>query len=96
MPAYNQKSIWERSTITQGAENGPIDPNHIKKKQLFLFTDSSGSPPEADLGAIWRRKRSKDTFSSIQDNCLVDFGRIVYHFPEIFDVVFQDFDAILT
>ena len=52
--------------------------------------------PEADLGAIWHRKRSNDAFSSIWDRFSVDFGKIINDFRLIFDVVFHDFDAILT
>ena len=43
----------------------------------------SGTPelcrtrPGSDLVAIWRRKRSKDTFVSIWDRFLIDFGRIL-------------------
>ena len=52
-------------------------------------------PPGPDLGAIWRRKRSKDAFSSIWDRFLVDFGTICYDFLWIVNVTFQNSDAVL-
>ena len=41
--------------------------------------------PGADLGAIWRRKRSKDAFSSIWGRFFVDFRRILEGFWTILD-----------
>ena len=68
----------------------------ISKNHKKATTPNSGERPGADLGAIWRRKRSKDAFLSIWGRFLVDFGRMFNEFRLIFDVVFQDFDAVLT
>ena len=43
----------------------------------FSAKTAAGDHPGADLVAIWRRKRSKDVFSSIWGRFLIDFGRIL-------------------
>ena len=91
-----KRAILERSAISWGAENGPIIPNNISKNDKKGSRANYGDPPGADLGAIWRRKRSKDEFSSIWDRFWVDFRRILEKYRLIFDVVFHDFDVILT
>ena len=91
-----KNTILERSAISLGAENGPINPNNISKNDKKTGRPNSGDPPGAYLGAIWHRKRSKDVFSYIWGRFFVDFGRIWDNFRLIFDVVVQDFEAILT
>ena len=95
-PSILKSTILERSAISWGAENGAKNPNNISKIDKKRSPPLEWERPEADLGAIWHRKRSKDAFSSIRDRFLVDFGRIFDEVQLIFDVVFQDFDAILT
>ena len=53
----------------------------ISKNHKKATTPNEGSHFGADLGAIWRRKRSKDVFSSIWDR----FGSIFNRFLTIFD-----------
>ena len=52
------------------------------------------APPGADLGAIWRRKRSKDAFSSIWGRFLVDFFYGFDQFCRTFNIIFQNFIAV--
>ena len=93
-PSKLKNTILERSAISQAAENGPINPNNISINHKQATTPNSGERPGEDLGAIWRRKCSKDAFSSISGRFFVDFGRVLDNVRLIFDVAFQDFDAI--
>lgn len=72
-----KSSIFDRFWIPAGLGNGPLE-HHFRPKRLQKSSRFSGpSHHGADLGAIWRRKRSKDAFSSIWGRFLVDFRRIL-------------------
>ena len=47
------------------AQNGPLERHFHSKIRLLRGLPSYGERPRADLGATWRRKRSKDASSSI-------------------------------
>ena len=76
-----KRAILERSAISRGAENGPIFSNNILKNGKKGISPNSTSHFGTDLGAIWRRKRSKVVFPSI-------WGR----FWSIFDGFWMIFD----
>ena len=83
-PSILESTILERSAISQGAENGPINPNNISKNHKKRSPPNYPERPGTNLGVIWRRKRSKDVFSSIWD-CFLgrfwkDFGQISIDF----------------
>ena len=88
--------FWIPICTPRGLPNATIGVHFSPKRAPKWSPPNEWDPPEADLGAIWRRKRSKDAFSSIRGRFLVDFGWIFNEFRLIFDVVLQDFDAVLT
>ena len=94
-PSIIKGTILVRPLISRGAENGPIIPNNISKNDKKGSRANYGDPLGADLGAIWRRKRSKDEVSSIWGRFFIDLGWIFNKFRLMFDVVVQAFDAIL-
>ena len=56
-----------------------------------------GNRPETDRVAIWRRKRSKDAFSSIWARSLVDFQKISYDFRStVLNVIFQELYVLVN
>ena len=80
--------------------NGPkIDP----WTAIFSPTGAKRSSPsvgpgqsEADLGAIWRRKRSKDVLSSIWGRFLFDFGWILIIFERLLMLLFRIPSSFMT
>ena len=72
------------------------NPNNISKIDKKRSPPVEWERPEADLGAIWWRRRSKDEFSSIWGHFWIDLGRIFDKFRLILDVVFHGFDAALA
>ena len=54
--------------------NRPLKHHFTPKRIKKCSSATSVERPGADLVAIWRRKRSKDVFSSIWGRFLVDFG----------------------
>ena len=83
-----------------GPQHGPFERHFRPKGAKRSSTPNAGERPGADLGAIWRRKRSKDAFSLIWVSFLVDFGRVWDHFGRIFydfssivDVIFERIQA---
>ena len=85
-----KSAILERSAISQGAENGPIFPNNISKNHEKATTPNSGKRPGADLGAKWRRKRSKVVFSSIWARFLSICDGFWTIFNELLMLVFKN------
>ena len=68
-----------------GLENGPLEHHFRPKRRQKATTPNYRKRLGADLGAIWRRKRSKDAFSSIWGRFLVNFRRILEGFWTILD-----------
>ena len=95
-PSILKSTILERSAISQGTKNGSKNPNNISKIDKKRSPPVEWERPEADLGAIWWRRRSKDEFSSIWGHFWIDLGRIFDKFRLILDVVFHGFDAALA
>jgi hypothetical protein len=79
-----------------GRRKWPHKPKQYFKKSSKIQKLSSRNHAGADLGAIWRRKRSKDACSSIWCRFFVDLGWFLDNFRLIVDVVFEDFETILT
>ena len=64
-------------------QNAPLERNFQSKKRKKTSKLSSGNLPGADLGAIWRRKRSEDAVPLILGHLSVDFGRILNKFGTV-------------
>ena len=75
-----KSAILDRFSIPLGSQNRPWSHMIGQKGVKKVSPSKYGDHPGADLVAIWRRKRSKDAFSSIWTRCLVDFGRIFNDF----------------
>ena len=72
-----KNAILDRFSIFLGSQNRSLERHFLQKRLKRSSTFSQGVAPGADLVAIWRRKRSKDVFSSIWGRFLIDFGRIL-------------------
>ena len=62
-----------------------MNPNNISKIDKRSSSKVGPERPGTDLGAIWRQKRSKDAFSLILVQLLVDVGRMLDNSGWIFD-----------
>ena len=63
-----------------GFQTELLERHFLPKRRQKGSTPNAGERAGADLGAIWRRKRSKDALSSIWGRFLLDFGRIFEQF----------------
>ena len=66
-----------------GSQNGPLEHHFRPKRRQKGYPANGTKRPGADLGAIWRRKRSKDVFLSIWGRWK-GFGPIWNDFSMIF------------
>ena len=99
MPVYTQKyDFGAICDFLGGGENGPRNPNNISKIGQTASREVEGERPGADLGAIWRRAENapRSYFHRSGIVFWIDFGRILDKSRLILDVVFHDFDVILT
>ena len=77
-----ESAFFNRFWFPVGLQNGPLELNFQSKRWQKVYPAIRGTHAEANWGATWHRKRSKDTFSSIWDRFLQvlegfwkDFGR---------------------
>ena len=90
-PSMLTSMILDRFSIFQGSKKRPLA-HHFPPKIVPECTGKSREErPGANLDAIWRRKRSKDAFSSIWGRFLIDFGRIFEQFSEHVECYFSKF-----
>ena len=90
----SQVRFWTDFRFSRCPKNDPwtaiFNPTGAKR----CSTLSRPEHPGADLGAMWRRKRSKDALSSIWGGFLVDFGWILIIFERTFNAFFQNSIAV--
>ena len=73
----------------RGSKNPPLERHFQPKRLQMSSTPIYGDRPGADLGAIWRRKRSKDAFPSI-------WGSDWKYFESIWDGFLKMFHDLST
>ncbi len=62
-----KSAIFDGFWDPAGLQNGPLERHFGPKRRQKGYPAIATARPGADLGAIWRRKRSKDVFFSIWD-----------------------------
>ena len=77
-PSMLVSEIFSGFRAPAGRQNYPLEWHFPPKNVPGCTGKSREERPGADLGAIWCRIRSKDTFSSIWGRFLIDFGRIFW------------------
>ena len=88
--------FWTDVRFSRGLWNGPwrriFNPRDAKRRSTPLCPERPG----ADLSTIWRRKRSKDTFSSNWNRFLLALGKIFELFSAYYECYFSKVQRRLT
>ena len=91
-----KSAILDRFSIFLGSKTDPWNDIFGQRGAKGRSPPLDLERPGADLGAIWRRKRSKDALSSILGHFLVDFGWMLIIFEGLLMLLFRISSPFMT